>query len=356
MTEKVLMKGNEALGEAAVRAGCQAYFGYPITPQTELLEYMAYRMPELDRTFIQAESELSAINMVYGAASTGIRAMTSTSSPGFSLMQETISYMAGARLPCLIVNVMRGGPGLGNIQPSQGDYNQMTKGGGHGDYSLITLAPYSVQEIVDFVPLAFDLAEKYRLPVLMALDGLLGQMMEPVVLPDWTKPRTEPFEWALTGVGTRNKNVISSRDKNTITSLQLNAKGLEEMNLDLRRTIVEFQIEARSEIFLTEDAKIIVIAYGSVARIAKTAIQRARDNGILVGLFRPLTLNPIPTFCLQNVVTHIEPKVLVVELNSGQMVNDIFDMIPDVYFYGRVGGQIPSVGEILTRIEEVNAL
>ena len=355
MSEKVLMKGNEALGEAAILAGCQAYFGYPITPQTELLEYMARRMPELGRTFIQAESELSAINMAYGAASTGIRTMTSTSSPGFSLMQETISYMAGARLPCVIVNVMRGGPGLGNIQPSQGDYNQMTKGGGHGDYSLITLAPASVQEIVDLVPVAFDLAEKYRFPVLLALDGLLGQMMEPVVLPEPTPAREEPFSWALTGTGTRNKNVISSRDKNTVTSLQLNAKGLEEMNLDLQKTISASQNrEERSEVFLMEDATIVVVAYGSVARIVKTAVKLARRKGIRTGLFRVVSLNPFPEYRLYAYVSS-GMEVLVVEMNSGQMLNDVRTVLDNrgIEFFGRVGGQVPSVEEILAEIEKI---
>ena len=347
---KVLMKGNEALAEAALRAGCEAYFGYPITPQTELLEYMSRRMPELGRVFLQAESEVAAINMVYGAACGGVRAMTSTASPGFSLMQEGISYIACSQVPCVIINVMRGGPGLGNIQPAQSDYFQMTKGGGHGDYHLITLAPGSVQEAVDLVVLAFDLAEKYRQPVLVIADGLIGQMMEPVELPEMRPLRRKDFPWALRGA--------KGREKNIITSLYLNPEEMEEVNLRLqeifRRIAAE---EVRHTSFMLEGAEIIIVAYGTVGRIAQTAIRRAREKGLAVGLFRPITVWPFPYGPLRRAAERAR-SVLVVEMSAGQMVEDVHlalgERVP-IHFYGKLGGIVPMPEEILAEIEKLAA-
>ncbi|MGD9403522.1 MAG: 3-methyl-2-oxobutanoate dehydrogenase subunit VorB, partial [Anaerolineae bacterium] len=269
------MKGNEAIAEAAIRAGCDAYFGYPITPQTEVLEYMSRRMPDLNRAFVQAESELGAINMVYGAACTGARVMTTTSSPGFSLMQEGVSYIAMSFVPCVIVNIMRGGPGLGNIQPAQGDYFQMTKGGGHGDYNLIVLAPSTVQETVDLIIEAFDLADKYRQPVTVIADGLIGQIMEPVELPELKTPVRAEHDWALTGAKDRKKNII--------TSLFLGAQNLERENLKLQEIIEEITAnEVRYAEYEMEGAEIIVVAYGTAGRIAQTAVKQARAEGIPV--------------------------------------------------------------------------
>jgi len=349
---KKLMKGNVAIAEAAVIAGCEAYFGYPITPQTELLEYMAQRMIELDRVFLQAESEVAAINMVYGAAATGARVMTSSSSPGISLMQEGFSYIVASDVPAVIVDVMRGGPGLGNIQPSQGDYNQITKSAGHGDFHPIALAPASVQESIDLTILAFDLAEKYRTLVFVVVDGAIGQMMEPAELPPMREVKKERPDWALTGAVGREKRVISS--------LFMGASELELMNQELQTKLAYIQSnnEARYEEYLTDDADLILVAFGTAARVAQTAMQHLRREGLKVGLFRPITLWPFPSQRLSQ-LTHTANTLLVVEMNAGQMLYDvraaIHDRIP-VHFYGRMGGVIPMPNEIEKKVHELMRL
>jgi 2-oxoglutarate ferredoxin oxidoreductase subunit alpha len=339
------MKGNEAIAEAAIRAGCDAYFGYPITPQTEVLEYMARRMPELGRAFVQAESELGAVNMVYGAACTGARVMTTTSSPGFSLMQEGISYIAMSFVPCVIVNIMRGGPGLGNIQPSQGDYFQMTKGGGHGDYHLIVLAPSTVQETVDLVIEAFDLADKYLQPVTVIADGLIGQIMEPVALPELKTPERAEHPWALTGAKGRKKNIV--------TSLFLGAQNLERENLRLQKIIHEIEAnEVRYAEYEMEGAEIVVVAYGTAGRIVQTAVKQARAQGIPVGLFRPISMFPFPYERLDE-IAETAKKILVVELSAGQMIEDVrlaTDCRRPISFFGRLGGIVPLPEDILEEI------
>lgn len=344
---RVLMKGNEAIAEAAVRAGCEAYYGYPITPQTEILEYMARRMPALGRAFVQAESELGAVNMVYGAACTGARVMTTTSSPGYSLMQEGISYIVCSRVPAVIVNVMRGGPGLGNIQPSQGDYFQMTKGGGHGDYNTIVLAPSTVQETVELVTEAFDLADKYRWLVTIIADGMIGQIMEPVELPEMREVERRRQPWALTGAKGRPKNVI--------TSLYLGAASLERVNLELQATLKEIVAnEVRYETFMTDEADILIVSYGTAARIAKTAIRQAREEGIKVGLFRPITVFPFPYAELREAVQG--KQVLVVELNAGQMLEDVRLAVKNevpITLYGKMGGVVPLPEDILAEIKKL---
>jgi len=344
---KVLMKGNEAIAEAAIRAGCEAYYGYPITPQTEVLEYMARRMPALKRAFVQAESELGAINMVYGAACTGARVMTTTSSPGYSLMQEGISYIVCSQLPAVVVNVMRGGPGLGNIQPAQGDYLQMTKGGGHGDYNTIVLAPSTVQETVDLIIEAFDLADKYRWLVTVIADGMIGQIMEPVELPEMREVERRQQPWALTGAKGRPKNVI--------TSLYLGGPNLERVNLELQATIKEIVAnEVRYETFMADDANILIASYGTAARIARTAIRQARKEGIKAGLFRPITVFPFPYAELREAAQG--KQILVVELNAGQMLEDVRlamkDEVP-ITFYGRMGGVVPLPEDILEEIKKL---
>ena len=343
---KVLMKGNEAIAEAAIRAGCEAYYGYPITPQTEVLEYMSRRMPTLGRAFVQAESELGAINMVYGAACTGARVMTTTSSPGYSLMQEGLSYIVCSQLPVVVVNVMRGGPGLGNIQPAQGDYFQMTKGGGHGDYNAIVLAPSTVQETVDLVIEAFDLADKYRWLVTVIADGMIGQIMEPVELPEMREVERRQQPWALTGAKGRPKNVV--------TSLYLGAVNLERVNLELQATLKEIVAnEVRYETFMADDAEILIASYGTAARIAKTAIRQAREEGIRVGLFRPITVFPFPYAELQEAA---QDEILVVELSAGQMLQDVRLAVQDkvpITFYGKMGGVVPLPEDILEEIKKL---
>jgi len=340
------MKGNEAIAEAAIRAGCEAYYGYPITPQTEVLEYMSRRMPTLGRAFVQAESELGAINMVYGAACTGARVMTTTSSPGYSLMQESISYIVCSQLPAVVVNVMRGGPGLGNIQPAQGDYFQMTKGGGHGDYNAIVLAPSTVQETVDLVIEAFDLADKYRWLVTVIADGMIGQIMEPVELPEMREVERRQQPWALTGAKGRPKNVV--------TSLYLGAVNLERVNLELQATLKEIVAnEVRYETFMADDAEILIASYGTAARIAKTAIRQAREEGIRVGLFRPITVFPFPYAELQEAA---QDEILVVELSAGQMLEDVRLAVQDkvpITFYGKMGGVVPLPEDILEEIKKL---
>jgi len=348
MKEKALMKGNEAIAEAAIRAGCLHYFGYPITPQTELAAYMAKKMPKIGGVFLQAESEISAINMVYGVAASGKRVMTSSSSPGVSLKQEGISYIAGSDLPAVIVNVQRGGPGLGGIQPSQSDYFQATKGGGHGDYHLIVLTPASVQEMADLTALAFDLADKYRMPAMILADGTMGQMMEPVELPENTA-KTVDKPWAVTG--TKN-----SREHNIVNSLYLVPEKLEETNFerfDRYKTVCEN--ETRYESFMTEDAEICVVAFGIAARVAKNAVKAAREKGIKVGLIRPITVWPFP----EKPIAELADKVkgfISVELSMGQMIEDIklaTDCKKPVVLCNRAGGMIPSPEQVLEAIEKM---
>ncbi|HSK13861.1 MAG TPA: 3-methyl-2-oxobutanoate dehydrogenase subunit VorB [Phnomibacter sp.] len=347
MTKDIrLMKGNEALAEAAILAGCDAYFGYPITPQSEVLEYLSREMPQRGRLVVQAESEVSSINMVYGAAGAGFRAMTSSSSPGISLMQEGISYMAGAELPCLIVNVNRAGPGLGTIQPGQGDYFQSVKGGGHGDYHLIVLAPDSVQEMADFVYLGFDLADKYRNPVLMLSDGAIGQMMEKVQFMHYEKPVFDK-SWATVGKP-------SSRKRNFITSLHILPEKMEQHNLKLAAKYREMEAtEVRYEEMRTADAEFLFVAYGLCARICHKAMDITRERGLKVGLLRPITLWPFPSERLHQLASQVK-QMLSVELNTGQMVQDIRlavnGKVP-VNFYGRLGGMVPSPEELADHLE-----
>ncbi len=346
---KELLKGNIAIAEAAVRAGCEAYFGYPITPQTELLEHMSSRMLELGRVFLQSESEVAAINMVYGAASAGARAMTSSSSPGISLMQEGLSYIVGSEVPAVIVDVVRGGPGLGNIQPSQGDYNQLVKSAGHGDYHPIVLAPANIQEAIDLTVLAFDLADVYRTLVFVVADGTLGQMMEPAELPPMRALRPRP-EWALTGKGERPQNIISS--------IYLSADLLEAFNQKLQAKLALIaQREVRYEAYQLEDAEYVVVAFGTVGRIAKTAVQNLRRQGIAVGLFRPITLWPFPEKQLSELADSGRIKAfLVTEMNAGQMLQDVRLAVGrdvPVHFYGRMGGVVPMPEEIETALAEL---
>ena len=348
MAEKVLMKGNEAIAEAAIRAGCRHYFGYPITPQTEVAAYMAKRMPKIGGTFLQAESEISAINMVYGVAGTGKRVMTSSSSPGISLKQEGISYIAGADLPALIINVQRGGPGLGGIQPSQSDYFQSTKGGGHGDYRMIVLTPESVQEMADMTALAFELAEKYRMPTMLLSDGTLGQMMEPVELPEESNVTVEK-PWAVTGTEGKRKH-------NIINSLYLKPEELEQKNIERyeRYKLIE-ETEARYESFMMDDAEYCVVAFGIAARVAKNAVVEARKQGVKVGMIRPITVWPFPKAPLTAAADTVKAFISV-ELSMGQMIEDIklaTECKKPVYLCNRVGGMIPSPEEVLAKIMEV---
>lgn len=344
------MKGNEALAEAAIRAGCQAYFGYPITPQSEVLEYLADEGRQRGMIVLQAESEVASINMVYGAAGAGARVMTSSSSPGISLMQEGISYIACAELPCLVVNVNRGGPGLGTIQPSQGDYFQATKGGGHGDYRLIVLAPSSVQEMADCVYDAFDLADKYRNPVMILADGALGQMMEKVEFRAYNPAEHIPSKpWATVGKP-------ESRERNIITSLHIQTEKMEQINLNLQKKYKEILgKEVRFEEIETGDADYILVAYGLAARVAHRAVEIARERGIRAGLLRPRTLWPFPSSKLQELAQRTL-GMLVVEMNSGQMVEDVRlgveGRVP-VKFYGRMGGIIPSPDEVVEALESL---
>lgn len=351
--EVVLMKGNEAIAHAAVRFGVDGYFGYPITPQSEVLETLAEIAPwkTTGMVVLQAESEVAAINMVYGGAGTGKKVMTSSSSPGVSLKQEGISYIAGAELPCVILNVMRGGPGLGTIQPSQADYFQTVKGGGHGDYHLIALAPSSVQEMADFVGLGFDLAFKYRNPVMILADGVIGQMMEKVELPE-QQPRLTDEEvvarcpWAATGKKGRKPNVI--------TSLELDPNVMEKRNIHLQEKYAEIEkAEVRYEELNCEDAEYLVVAFGSSARIALKAIEHAREEGLKVGLFRPITLWPFPKKELEARAKQLK-GILVVELNSGQMIEDVQLAVKcsiPVEHFGRLGGIVPDPDEVVEALK-----
>jgi len=349
---KELWEGNVAFAEAAIRAGCEAYFGYPITPQTEALEHMSRRMPELGRVFVQAESEVAAINMVYGAAAAGARVMSSSSSPGVSLMMEGLSYIAGSEVPAVLVDVMRGGPGLGNIAPSQGDYNQIVKGGGHGDYRPIVLAPATVQELIDLTVLAFDLAEKYRWIVIILADGSLGQMMEPAEMPPMrpVRPIAQRPEWALTGAKGRKPNLISSIYIDPAKEEVFNYKLVDKMRM------IEAE-EVRLREILTEDAEIGVVAFGTAGRIAQSAVKAARDEGIKVGLLRPISLYPYPYEAVRRLSQRVK-SLLVVEMNSGQMIEDVRlateGRVP-VNFYGRMGGMVPMPDEVLDAIRRVHA-
>ncbi len=342
------MCGNEALAEAAIIAGLDAYFGYPITPQNEITAYMSRRMPEEGRVFLQSESELAAINMVFGASATGKRAMTTSSSPGISLMQEGISYLAGAELPAVVVNVMRGGPGLGNIAPSQGDYFQATRGGGHGDYSTIVFGPSSVQELVDCMPLAFDLADQYRMTVVVLADGILGQMMEPIVFDKKPRRKLPAKDWALTGADGREQNIVRS--------LWLGEKVLEQLNYKLQDKYEQIEKnEVLCEQYEVDDAEIVVVAYGVAARIVRSAVARARQQGIKVGWIRPITLWPFPTEQISRAAEDLK-IFLTVEMSCGQMVEDVKLAVAGkapVLFYGRPGGGVPTVEQVFEKIKDL---
>ncbi len=351
MAEKVLMKGNEAIAEAAIRAGCRHYFGYPITPQTEVAAYMAKRMPKIGGVFLQAESELAAVNMVLGAAAAGKRAMTSSSSPGISLKSEGLSYIAGCDLPALVVNVQRGGPGLGGIQPSQSDYFQAVKGGSHGDFRKIVLAPASIQEMASLTIQGFDLADKYRMITMILADGTMGQMMEPVELPE-ADPKPIEKPWAATGTG-------MARPHNIINSLWLKPEQLEQKNFERfeKYRLVE-ENEVMYESYCMEDADICVVSFGITARVAKNAIVAARAQGIKVGMIRPITLWPFPKAPLAAAAEHCKAFISV-EMNMGQMIEDVQLAISckkPVYLCNRVGGMIPSPEQVLSKICEVNKM
>lgn len=347
--EKKLMKGNNAIGEAAIQAGCQCFFGYPITPQNELIEHMSKRLPEIENgVFIQAESEVAAINMVYGAAAAGARVMTSSSGPGLSLKQEGISYLAGAELPAVIVNVMRGGPGLGGIQPAQSDYFQATKGGGHGDYNLLVYAPASVQESVDLIQKAFDRADNYRTPVMLLLDGVIGQMMEPAAIEKHDTSANYDKSWALTGK--------KGADRTVVNSLFLDPNKLSDHNKKLQEKFAKIAAnEVMYETEQTEDAEILIVAYGTTARIARSAIKLAREKGIKAGLFRPITVWPYPYKELAKAAENVD-NVLVIEMSAGQMLEDVKLSIlgaKPVSFFGTQGGVIMSIEDVLEKIIEV---
>lgn len=340
-----LLKGNDAMAEAAVRAGLEAYFGYPITPQTELLEYMSKRLPELGRTFLQAESEVAAINMVYGAACTGARVMSSSSSPGVSLMMEGLSYIAGTEVPVVLIDVVRGGPGLGNIAPSQGDYNQIVHGGGHGDYHPIVLAPSSVQEAIDLTVLAFDLADKYRTIVIVMADGSIGQMMEPAELPPMRATRKDYPDWSVRGAVGRERRILSS--------IYIDPKDEEVMNYRLMRqwSVIEAN-EVRYKEYHLEDAQIAVVGFGTAGRVALSAVRALRSEGIAVGLFRPVSLSPFPYAQIEALAGQVS-AMLVVEMNAGQMLDDVQRAVKGripVEFYGRMGGIMPFPDEVQAEI------
>jgi 2-oxoglutarate ferredoxin oxidoreductase subunit alpha len=349
MGEKLLMKGNEVIAEAALRAGCRHYFGYPITPQTEIAHYMAKKMNELGGTFVQAESEVAAINMVYGAASAGARVLTSSSSPGISLKQEGLSYIAGAELPAVVVNIVRCGPGLGGILPAQCDYFQAVKGGGHGDYKMVVLAPSSVQELYELTVEAFNIADRYRIVSMIMGDGILGQMMEVVEFKDKENIEKVEKNWATTGTQMK-------REHNTITSIYIEPEILEKHNQKLQAKFALIaEKETRVESYNCEDADIIVTAFGTVARIVKNVIKMAQKEGIKVGLIRPITLWPFPVKEFEK-YADVPKAFLSVELNAGQMVEDVKLAVNGkrpVHFYGRMGGMIPTQKEILDKIKEI---
>jgi 2-oxoglutarate ferredoxin oxidoreductase subunit alpha len=346
----ILMKGNEAMAEAAIQAGCDAYFGYPITPQAELLEWMARRMPELGRVFVQAESELGAINMALGAAATGARVLVSSSSPGISLMAEGMSYLAGSELPMVLINVMRGGPGLGSIGPAQADYFQATKGHGHGDYRVPVLAPSSIAEAVELTADAFEIAERYRTPVMILADGVMGQAMEPVI-PVYRMPARTSGGWELTGAADRPPRVVRS--------LNLRPEELEAHNRHLQAkfaTIAEREVRWAGEHL--DDAEIVIVAYGTAARVARTALERAHDQGLRVGLFRPISLWPFPSNVLSSLAADLR-AIVVLEMSAGQMVEDVRLAVEGrtpVFFHGRTGGMVPTPGEVVDVLRRAWAL
>lgn len=349
MSPKCLMKGNEALAEAAIRAGCRHFFGYPITPQTEIAAYMAKRMPQAGGVYLQAESEIAAINMVYGAASAGARAMTSSSSPGISLKTEGISYLAGADLPCLIVNVQRGGPGLGGIQPSQSDYWQATRAPGHGDLHILVFTPSSIQEAADMVYDAFDLADKYRMPAMILADGMLGQMMEPVAFSEREVRQPDKFGWAACGHG-------GKRPHNVINSLYLKPEELEGIVAGRFRRYAQIQEkEARAETYRMEDAEFVVVAYGATARIVHSAVDKARQEGVKAGLIRPQTVWPYPSQVVARAAERAK-AILCVEMSMGQMVDDVRLAVngkAPVIFFGRTGGVVPTPEEVLRELKQM---
>lgn len=348
MTDRVMMKGNEAIAEAAVQAGCRCFFGYPITPQNEIPEYMSKRLPEVGGVFLQAESEVSAINMVYGAAGTGARVMTSSSSPGISLKQEGISYLVGAELPCVIVNIVRGGPGLGSIQPAQSDYFQATRGGGHGDYNLCVFAPGTVQEAVELTQRAFDVADKYRTPVMVLGDGIIGQMMEPVRMEEYKIPQLPEKSWAATGW-----REGCGRPRAVINSLYIQADACERHNLNIYNKMNELaKQELLFDIQMMEDADFAVVAYGTTARIALSSVRRLRAAGHKAGLIRPITLWPFPSAYIGQAARKVK-GMLAVEMSLGQMVEDVrlaANGACPVGFFGRTGGVIPGVNEIVEKV------
>jgi len=346
MKKKILMRGNEAVGEAAILAGCRAYFGYPITPQNEIPEYMSMRLPEVGGVFVQAESEISAISMVLGASAAGARAMTSSSSPGIALKQEGISYLSGSQLPCVVVNMMRGGPGLGNIAGAQSDYYQATRGGGNGDYKTIVLAPENVQELAEYTIKAFELADKYKVVSIVLGDGYLAQMSEPIILPDPVKSIPEKT-WALTGA--------KGRDPKIIASLRLSPENyLEQHNLALQKVYSEInKNEIIFDSFMTDDADYLIVAYGTCARICRQAVKILRSSGIKAALFRPITLWPFPSKQIAEVAKKVK-KILAVEMSMGQMVDDVRLSVgcnTEVDFYGRAGGMIPEIEKIVERVK-----
>lgn len=349
MAERVLMKGNEALAEAAIKSGCRHFFGYPITPQTEVAAYMAKRMPKIGGTYLQAESEVAAINMVLGAASAGVRVMTSSSSPGISLKTEGISYIAGSDLPCLIINVQRGGPGLGGIQPSQADYWQATRATGHGDFHILVFAPATIQEMVDLVYTAYDKADEYRMPAMILADGMLGQMMEPVEFPEKEANHQIEKPWATTGH--QNK-----RPHNIVNSLYLDPNELEQKVVErFKRYEIIKEKEPMAEEYWVDDADIVLVSFGATARIVKSAVNSARSMGIKAGMIRPITLWPFPEKVMQKAAKNAS-CFLSVEMSMGQMVDDVRLAVngeKPVYFFGRTGGIIPSPAEVLGEIQRI---
>ncbi len=343
------MKGNEAIAESAIIAGCRYYFGYPITPQNEIPMYMSWRMPQVGGVYLQGESELASINMVFGASAAGARVMTSTSSPGFSLMQEGISYIAAGELPCVIVDMMRGGPGLGNIAPAQGDYLQVVKGGGHGDYHLIVLAGNSVQELANLTVEAFDLADIYRNPVVVLGDGILGQMSEPLVLPKPTNKKLPPKDWALTGAKGRKKNIVRTLWLHPENAVEMHNVHLHKKYEKIKKELLKY------DTYMIDDANIIIVAYGTSSRVAKSVINRLRKEDIKVGLIRPITLWPYPYDIIEKSAGS-DKKFLVIEMSMGQMIEDVRLAVKDkspVYFIGRGGGWVPSEKEVITKIKEI---
>lgn len=348
--EKVLMKGNEALAEAAIAAGCKHFFGYPITPQTEVAAHMSKRLPKIGGVYLQAESEIAAVNMVLGASAAGVRTMTSTSSPGVSLMAEAISYMAGSDLPALIVNVQRGGPGLGGIQPSQADYFQATRSTGHGDFHVLVYAPSTVQEMVDLVEEAFDKGDEYRMPAMILSDGMLGQMMEPVVLPKESKKGPPKKEWAANGHGRK-------RPRNVVNSLYIQPHDLEKLVWERCERYERIKAkEQKHEAYLVDDADVIVVAYGASSRVARSAIDTVRGEGIKAGLIRPITLWPFPEKAVSKAADGKAKAFLTVEMSAGQMVDDVRLVVngrKPVEFYGRTGGVIPTPNEVADKIRKM---